>query len=523
MKDADEQITSLPNGWALTTVGEVCERMQYGTSEKATADSSGIPVLRMGNIKGGELSFHDLKHFPKDWSELDKFLLCPGDVLFNRTNSAELVGKTAVFKRHHLPAVFASYLIRAVPKENVYLPELMAAYINSSFGRAYIRSVSSQQVGQANVNSTKLASMPLPLPPLSEQHRIVSKIEELFTKLDAGVEELKKAKAQLKRYRQALLKEAVTGNLSKKWRGEQGNKFETASQLLFQILEEHRKKWEEQELTEMQKKGHEPRDNKWKARYSSPQAPDSSKLPKLPDGWVWANAQQINEWNRPCTYGVLQPGGHVEGGIPLIRVGDISDGKISMDGLKKISPKIADEYPRTTLRGGEVLMTLVGAIGRTAVVPKTLAGANTARAVGVISLDRLVVSEWVELWFRNPAMLAEMTCKAHEVARKTLNLEDVRVAPIALPSRQEQHVIVDEVERCLSIVDLVEQEVQKQLILSGRLRSQILSKAFSGKLIPQDPTDEPAEKLLERISQSASKSIQSKRKRKSNGDTLNGK
>ena len=120
-------------------------------------------------------------------------------------------------------------------------------------------------------------------------------------------------------------------------------------------------------------------------------------------------------------------------------------------------------------------------------------------------------------------MLAEMTCKAHEVARKTLNLEDVRVAPIALPSRQEQHVIVDEVERCLSIVDLVEQEVQKQLILSGRLRSQILSKAFSGKLIPQDPTDEPAEKLLERISQSASKSIQSKRKRKSNGDTLNGK
>jgi hypothetical protein len=185
--------------------------------------------------------------------------------------------------------------------------------------------------------------------------------------------------------------------------------------------------------------------------------------------------------------------------VLLIRVGDINDGRVIPDEIKKINPKIAAAYPRTRLQGGEVLITLVGAIGRTAVVPPEFAGANTARAVGVLPLTPLMLSHWVELWFRNPAKIREMTGKSHEVARKTLNLEDVRAAVVAVPPLAEQHQIVSEVERRLSIVAGAEAQVDANLRRADRLRQSILKQAFSGQLVPQAPNDEPASVLLERI------------------------
>src|SRR5207245_2491514 len=130
-----------------------------------------------------------------------------------------------------------------------------------------------------------------------------------------------------------------------------------------------------------------------------------------------------------------------------------NNGKVDIQNLKRISPMIAARYPRTKLQGGEFVITLVGAIGRTAIIPETLAGANTARAVGVVPLSEKLNSHWLEIWFRNPRKAAEIVSKAHEVARKTLNLEDVRVATTGLPSLAEQTRIVAEVERGLSVVE----------------------------------------------------------------------
>jgi type I restriction enzyme S subunit len=150
--------------------------------------------------------------------------------------------------------------------------------------------------------------------------------------------------------------------------------------------------------------------------------------------------------------------------------------------MKRIAPAIAAQYPRTKLHGGELAITLVGAIGRTAVIPDSLAGGNTARAVGIIPLTKLVNPHWVEIWFRNPAKVAEMTGKSHEVARKTLNLEDVRAASIVLPPLAEQTRIVAEVERRLSVVEELEAVVTTNLQRATRLRQSILQKAFTGEL-----------------------------------------
>jgi type I restriction enzyme S subunit len=202
----------LPNGWQWTTVGKVSKKIQYGTSEKAGLDPSGIPVLRMGNIQEGELDFNNLKYLSEDAPGVKDLVLDAGDLIFNRTNSAELVGKTAVYKNHHPRATFASYLIR-VKFDGATLPDYVSYYINSWYGRQYIASVVSQQVGQANVNGTKLANMPIPLPPLEEQRRIVAEVERRLSVAREVETVVEKALVRASRLRQAVLRSAFEGRL----------------------------------------------------------------------------------------------------------------------------------------------------------------------------------------------------------------------------------------------------------------------------------------------------------------------
>jgi type I restriction enzyme S subunit len=206
-------LPSLPKEWIWVRLGEITDGLQYGTSEKAGTDASGIPVIRMGNIQDGKIVFDDLKYFPSVWPDLKKFLLVDGDVLFNRTNSAELVGKTAVYKEHHPKAVFASYLIRVALNRSYYLPDILSMFINSTYGRKYIKSVVSQQVGQANVNGTKLAMMPIPLFSMSEQSVFLAEIEQRFSNIDEAEETLEQTFSKSNRLRQAILRQAFSGKL----------------------------------------------------------------------------------------------------------------------------------------------------------------------------------------------------------------------------------------------------------------------------------------------------------------------
>ena len=244
----------------------------------------------------------------------------------------------------------------------------------------------------------------------------------------------------------------------------EGRSYETGDQLLARVLVERRQSWTR------------------KGEYQEPSKP-RAKLSPLPAGWTWAIVQQLNLANRPAAYGVLQPGENVEDGVSLVRVGDINEGKIDTRNLKRISAAVARQYLRTELRGGELAITLVGAIGRTAIVPETLAGGNTARAVGIVPLTRLVSAHWIEMWFRNPSKMAAMVAKSHEVARKTLNLEDVRAASIGIPPLVEQERIVAEVERRLSVIEELEAVVEVDLQRAVRLRQSILERAFSGRLV----------------------------------------
>jgi type I restriction enzyme, S subunit len=172
----------------------------------------GIPVLRMGNILEGRLCLDKLKYLPETHDEFPELFLEPGDLLFNRTNSPELVGKTAVYKGNPSPCSFASYLIRVCFINGVD-SNFINYFINSNFGRKWIKSVVSQQVGQANVNGTKLQALSLPLPPFLEQKEIVTEVENKISIIDDVEKEVDINLARADRLRQSILKKAFSGKL----------------------------------------------------------------------------------------------------------------------------------------------------------------------------------------------------------------------------------------------------------------------------------------------------------------------
>ena len=176
----------VPSNWKWIRFGEVADRLDYGTSEKAFANPNGVPTLRMGNVQEGKLDLGNLKYVPYECPDLPKLFLDDGDIIFNRTNSAELVGKAAVFRGTPSSFTLASYLIRVSVDETIASPDFFNVAINSSyFRRTQIEPELTQQCGQANFSGSKLANSIVPLPPLAEQHRIVAKVDELMRWCDA--------------------------------------------------------------------------------------------------------------------------------------------------------------------------------------------------------------------------------------------------------------------------------------------------------------------------------------------------
>ena len=206
-------LPKLPEGWVWATVEQLSSLVEYGSSAKTREDTTGVPVLRMGNIVEGELVFDELKYLPTKHDEFPKLLLKPGDLLFNRTNSPELVGKTAVFVGSLQKFSFASYLIRVRLVQGVE-PKFLAAFINSAYGRNWVKSVVTQQVGQANVNGTKLQVLAVPLSPEAEQHRIVSELDRRISLVREVEGQVDANFARAERLRQSTLSRAFSGRLS---------------------------------------------------------------------------------------------------------------------------------------------------------------------------------------------------------------------------------------------------------------------------------------------------------------------
>lgn len=175
----EDQLFDIPDTWTWTTIADTCTNIQYGTSEKS-APSGKVAVLRMGNLQGGKIDYSNLVYTSNDY-DIERCHLEYNDLLFNRTNSKELVGKTAIYKAE-IPAIYAGYLIRVTPImiDSDYLNYVM----QSHFFKKYCLAVKTDAIGQSNINAEKLKRFVFPLPPLAEQKRIVARVEDLLAACD---------------------------------------------------------------------------------------------------------------------------------------------------------------------------------------------------------------------------------------------------------------------------------------------------------------------------------------------------
>lgn len=207
----DKQLAAEGRNWIQTTIAEICSNLEYGTSAKSQPEGL-VPVLRMGNLQNGEIDWADLV-FTSDANDIDRLALKPLDVLFNRTNSLEHVGKTAVV-RDSRRAIFAGYLIRLHYIPDLVDPEFLNLYLNSRRVREYGRSVAGKSVNQANISGGKLKTYPVNLPPLIVQRDIVTKISELRTYLER-LQDIQSSKiCMLTALKQSLLQRAFSGQLA---------------------------------------------------------------------------------------------------------------------------------------------------------------------------------------------------------------------------------------------------------------------------------------------------------------------
>ena len=494
-------IEDLPKNWAIASVGDVCSQPQYGYTTKAS-DRGDLRLLRTSDITSGRINWETVPYCSDNPDDLEKYIVEDGDILVSRAGS---VGVSYLVTKP-LKAVFASYLIRFKP----FIDRQFLAYFLQS--PDYWVTIADEKLGIAvpNVNATKLKSITLPLPPTAEQHRIVAKIEELFSALDKGVESLKTARAKLNVYRQAVLKHAFEGKLTAQWREENKDKFEKSEQLLARIKRERAARYERQ-LKEWKAAVKE-----WEAEGMPGKKPSKPRKPILPDK---PRSDQLDRmWKVPPTWQWLQVGNFAfvtklagfeytkfveyddDGDLPVIKAENAGRNGFRATRYSRVKSESVGHLTRSYLEGSELLMVFVGAgTGNVATVPRDQAyflGPN----IGMIRPEtQAIKTRYVEFFLRSPMgkQLALASVKA--VAQPSLSMGTIRQIPVILPSTEEQSEIVQQLDNVLSAIDAIEAEIDGQLLKADALRQSILKKAFSGQLVPQDPHDEPASVLLDRI------------------------
>ena len=499
MAETNVGLSALPDGWVWTTLGEICESaLKTQPKERPKVEFTYIDIASIDNHLSKIVN--PKIYVGKDAPSRARQVVRTGDILFS-TVRTYLKNIALVSDRYDgqiastgfciiRPLIAATEFIFWMTLSNGFLSPLNKIQRGTSYPA---------------VRDSDVFSQIVPLPPENEQIRIVAKIEELFTKLDAGKDELLQAKARLKRYRQSVLKAAMDGKLTEDWRKKHGNEIEPASVLLERMLKERREKWEAEQLEQMRAKGKTPEDDKWKNKYKEPSEPDTSKLPELPEGWVWVTIEQLSY---KVQYGSSSKCTADENGIPVFRMGNILNGKLIVNDLKYL-PQDHNEFPNLLLEIGDILFNRTNSaelVGKTAVykgLPTPCSFASYLIRVKVTSgifpdlISYYINSTYGRQWIASVV--------SQQVGQANVNGTKLQALAVPLPPYLEQEQIISEVEKHLSIADKVEAVVDAELKRSDALRQSILKQAFSGKLVSQDPNDEPAEKLLARIKKEKTK------------------
>jgi type I restriction enzyme S subunit len=352
---------------------------------------------------------------------------------------------------------------------------------------------------------------PIPLPPLAEQHRIVAKLDAIMQKVENNKQRLEKIPKLLKRFRQSVLAAAVSGNLTVGWRKENKN-IESATCLLERIKQERIKRYE----VECQKAKKENKRKPTKRFLDVVPNVDYGFSTDIPESWAitnidflaWVTKLAGFEYTKYIKFSSV-------GEVPVIRAQNVQMGEFVDENIIYIDKKTSDFLERSQLFGREILMVFIGAgTGNVCLCPSDKRW-HLAPNVAKIDVDG-ISNHYLNYYLQSPIGLRNTLSFMKATAQPSLSMETIRQVAVQLPPLEEQKEIVKQIEKLFAFADKLEARYTKAKTMLDRLPQSILAKAFRGELVAQDPNDEPASVLLERIKKEKEKiksTINSKTKR----------
>lgn len=379
-------------------------------------------------------------------------------------------------------------------------PRYLRYYLLSS--KSYVESQSSGTTF-LELSSRKAGELMFPIAPLNEQKRIADKIDFLLSKIYEARNALISIPGLINQYRQSVLEAAFNGELTADWR--KNTCIGSSAELLDEIIRARKELWESSKLDEFQVNGTLPKTNKWKEKYTDPilssKLDVSEKFEKASVLGKWESVplEALVDPISNIPYGIIKTGQDIHSGVPTVRAGDIKSYRIDKSSLKMVDEAISNKYDRTKLKGGEVLLSIRGTVGNAAVASNELRGCNISREVAMISVLKGVNANYIAYFLSSPQARSYLRKHTKGIAQQGINLSDLRSLPTPLPSFEEQEVISMLISKQFQEIDVIQNRIESELVNLTSLNQSILSKAFRGELVPQDPNDEPAKKLLESI------------------------
>ncbi len=456
-------MSELPNNWITARLVDLAEDISYGYTASSTRERIGPHLLRITDIQENEVLWNSVPYCEIDSEQANKYLLKENDLVFARTGAT--VGKSFLIRGEIPDAVFASYLIRV----RCMRPEA-AGYLSLYFrSQDYWRQITgfSAGIGQPNVNGSKLKELVIPLPPLAEQTRITAKLDELLAQVDTLKARIDSIPALLKRFRQSVLSAAVSGRLTEEWRAKNGAKIEV-----------------------------------------------EGSAAETSEEFTWPMVR-LGDVALDFSYGSSAKSQR-DGDIPVLRMGNIQGGRLVWDDL--VFSSNPEELKKYSLQVGDVLFNRTNSpelVGKTATYKGEQPAIYAGYLIRVRCSERLT-SDFLNYCLNSP--LGKDYCwqvKTDGVSQSNINAKKLADFRFGLPSTEEQTEIVRCVDQLFSFAERLEARVSDARIRIDRLTQSILAKALRGDLVPQDPNDEPANLLLDRIKAQRAAVPKNKRGRRS--------
>lgn len=488
----------LPTNWAVATLDELSDVVAGNPAPQGAEFFEGgtypfVRVFDMGK-NNGQVHLRKTRDLVNEKAAKNLKVFPAGSILFTKSGASTLLNQRAILATDSFVVSHIAASIPVIGVDSKWLYYWLTLIDFATLAHA---------TNMPSLPLSRAKNIEIPFAPFSEQKRIIAKIEELFSELDNGIESLKTAREQLKVYRQVMLKHAFEGKLTANWREQNKDKLETADQLLARVKSEREARYQQQQSDwkaavkkweEGEKESRKPKKPKVILALTKIEI---SELPQIPEGWVWS---ELCDLSLKITDGEHFRPPVQDHGIYFLSAKDVRESGVSLDDPLYIDEDTAQKARlRCDPEKGDILIVSRGAtVGRMCVVDIDdefcLLG-----SVILIKVIEQIESLYLVALLKSPRINQAIVSLSGATAQQAIYLRDIQHVAVPICSQAEQREISKILDEKFSITIEVEAAIELEIRRSESLRQSILKKAFSGQLVEQDPNDEPASILLERI------------------------